>query len=116
MVAMAGERPTVMRVHFEFDSSAIDSESQALIEAHAAYLADNPDVLLGLEGHADERGTREYNLALGERRGQAVRRILRLLGIDGQRLTATSYGEENPIATDHNESAWRLNRRVEFMY
>ncbi|MCH6583101.1 MAG: peptidoglycan-associated lipoprotein Pal [Gammaproteobacteria bacterium] len=116
MVAMAGERPTVMRVHFEFDSSAIDSESQALIEAHAAYLADNPDVLLGLEGHADERGTREYNLALGERRGQAVRRILRLLGIDGQRLTATSYGEENPIATEHNESAWRLNRRVEFMY
>jgi len=116
MVAMAGERPTVMRVHFEFDSSAIDSESQALIEAHAVYLADNPDVLLGLEGHADERGTREYNLALGERRGQAVRRILRLLGIDGQRLTATSYGEENPIATEHNESAWRLNRRVEFMY
>lgn len=116
MVAMAGERPTVMRVHFEFDSSAIDSESQALIEAHAAYLADNSDVLLGLEGHADERGTREYNLALGERRGQAVRRILRLLGIDGQRLTATSYGEENPIATEHNESAWRLNRRVEFMY
>ncbi len=115
-MAMAGERPTVMRVHFEFDSSAIDSESQALIEAHAAYLADNPDVLLGLEGHADERGTREYNLALGERRGQAVRRILRLLGIDGQRLTATSHGEENPIATDHNESAWRLNRRVEFMY
>ncbi len=115
-MAMAGERPTVMRVHFEFDSSAIDSESQALIEAHAAYLANNLDVLLGLEGHADERGTREYNLALGERRGQAVRRILRLLGIDGQRLTATSYGEENPIATDHNESAWRLNRRVEFMY
>ncbi|MEE9596867.1 MAG: peptidoglycan-associated lipoprotein Pal [Acidiferrobacterales bacterium] len=115
-MAMAGERPTAMRVHFEFDSSAIDSESQALIEAHAAYLADNPDVLLGLEGHADERGTREYNLALGERRGQAVRRMLRLLGIDGQRLTATSYGEENPIATDHNESAWRLNRRVEFMY
>ncbi len=115
-MAMAGERPTVMRVHFEFDSSTIDSKSQALIEAHAAYLANNPDVLLGLEGHADERGTREYNLALGERRGQAVRRILRLLGIDGQRLTATSYGEENPIATDHNESAWRLNRRVEFMY
>ncbi len=115
-MAMAGERPTVMRVHFEFDSSAIDSESQALIEAHAAYLADNPDVLLGLEGHADERGTREYNLALGERRGQAVRRIMRLLGIDGQRLTATSYGEENPIATGSNESAWRLNRRVEFMY
>ena len=91
----------------EFDSSALDSESRALIEAHAAYLAANPDVLLGLEGHADERGTREYNLALGERRGQAVRRMMRLLGIDSQRLTAQSYGEENPVAMGHDESAWR---------
>ena len=115
-MAMAGERPTTLRVHFEFDSSALDSESRALIEAHAAYLAANPDVLLGLEGHADERGTREYNLALGERRGQAVRRMMRLLGVDGQRLTVTSYGEENPIATGSDESAWRLNRRVEFLY
>ena len=115
-MAMAGERPATLRVHFEFDSSAIDSESRALIEAHAAYLAANPDVLLGLEGHADERGTREYNLALGERRGQAIRRMLRLLGVDGQRLTVTSYGEESPIATGSNESAWRLNRRAEFMY
>ncbi len=115
-LAMAGQRPTALRVHFEFDSSALDSESRALIEAHAAYLAASPDVLLGLEGHADERGTREYNLALGERRGQAVRRMMRLLGIDSQRLTATSYGEENPVATGHDESAWRLNRRVEFLY
>ena len=115
-MAMAGERPTALRVHFEFDSSAIDSESRALIEAHAAYLAARPDVSLSLEGHADERGTREYNLALGERRGQAVRRMLRLLGINSQRLTAQSYGEENPVATGHDESAWRLNRRVEFMY
>ncbi len=115
-MAMAGERPTTLRVHFEFDSSALDSESRALIEAHAAYLAANLDVLLGLEGHADERGTREYNLALGERRGQAVRRMMRLLGIDSQRLTATSYGEENPVAMGHDESAWRLNRRVEFLY
>jgi len=115
-MAMAGERPTTLRVHFEFDSSALDSESRALIEAHAAYLAANPDVLLGLEGHADERGTREYNLALGERRGQAVRRMMRLLGVDSQRLTVTSYGEENPIAMGSDESAWRLNRRVEFLY
>jgi peptidoglycan-associated lipoprotein len=115
-MAMAGERPSALRVHFEFDSSSIDSESRGIIEAHAAYLAAKPDVLLSLEGHADERGTREYNLALGERRGQAVRRILRLLGIDSQRLNAISYGEENPVATGHDESAWRLNRRVEFIY
>lgn len=115
-MAMAGQRPTVLRVHFEFDSSAIDSDSRAIIEAHAAYLAARPDVSLSLEGHADERGTREYNLALGERRGQAVRRMLRLLGVDSQRLNVTSYGEENPIATGSNESAWRLNRRAEFVY
>jgi peptidoglycan-associated lipoprotein len=115
-MAMAGERPSALRVHFEFDSSAIDSESRAVIEAHAVYLAANVDILLSLEGHADERGTREYNLALGERRAQAVRRMLRLLGVDGERLTATSYGEENPIATGSNESAWRLNRRAEFIY
>ena len=115
-MAMAGERPNTLRVHFEFDSSAIDSESRAIIEAHAAYLAANPDVLLSLEGHADERGTREYNLALGERRGQAVGRMLRLLGVEDDRLTVTSYGEENPIATGSNESAWRLNRRAEFVY
>ncbi|MDH3669572.1 MAG: peptidoglycan-associated lipoprotein Pal [Gammaproteobacteria bacterium] len=115
-MAMAGERPTKLRVHFEFDSSAIDSESRAVIEAHAAYLAARPDVRLNLEGHADERGTREYNLALGERRGQAVRRMLRLLGINSERLAARSYGEENPVATGHDESAWRLNRRVEFVY
>ena len=115
-MAMAGEQPTVLRVHFEFDSSALDTESRAIIEAHAAYLAARPGVVLRLEGHADERGTREYNLALGERRGQAVRRMLRLLGVDGQRLDVTSYGEENPIATGSNESAWRLNRRAEFVY
>lgn len=115
-MAMAGERPTVLRVHFEFDSSSLDSQSRAIIEAHAAYLSARPDAVLRLEGHADERGTREYNLALGERRGQAVGRMLRLLGVDNVRLTVTSYGEENPIATGSNESAWRLNRRAEFVY
>lgn len=115
-LAMAAERPDTMRVHFEFDSSAVDSTSRAIIEAHAAYLAANPDVTISLEGHADERGTREYNLALGERRGQAVQRVLSVLGISANRLTTTSYGEENPLAVGHNESAWRLNRRVEFIY
>ena len=90
----------------------MNSATRLSCRVHAA----QPDVLLSLEGHADERGTREYNLALGERRGQAVRRILRLLGIDSQRLSAISYGEENPVATGHDESAWRLNRRVEFIY
>ena len=116
MVAMAGERPTVMRVHFEFDSSAIDSESQALIEAHAAYLADNPDVLLGLEGHADERGSREYNIGLGERRSQAVRQLLLIQGVRTSQVSTVSFGEERPVARGSSESDYAQNRRVEITY
>ncbi len=115
-VALAGSRPEKMRVLFEFDSSAIDSESRAIVEAHAAYLVANPNVTVTLQGHADERGTREYNLALGERRGLSVERMLRVLGVSAERVTTISYGEENPIALGRNETAWRLNRRVEFAY
>ena len=104
------------RVHFAFDSSTIDDEARALLEAHAAHLAANPRIKIHLEGHCDERGTREYNLALGERRAQAVERLLRVLGVAGGRVTTVSYGEEKPIAPEHNETAWRLNRRVEIVY
>ncbi len=115
-VAMAGQRPDKLRIYFEFDSSAIDTESRTLIEQHAAYLAANPDVKINLTGHADERGTREYNLALGERRGVSVERMLRVLGITTDRITTISYGEEQPLAMGHDETSWRLNRRVEFIY
>ncbi|MFQ5936402.1 MAG: peptidoglycan-associated lipoprotein Pal [Acidiferrobacterales bacterium] len=115
-MAMAAERPDKMRVHFEFDSSAVDSEARRIIEAHAAYLAANPDIKITLEGHADERGTREYNLALGERRGNSVERMIRVLGISDDRLNIISFGEERPLAMGHGESSWRLNRRVEFLY
>ncbi len=107
---------SVRRIYFAFDSSSIDEESRAVVEAHAAYLADNPGIKVHLEGHADERGTREYNLALGERRAQSVERMLRVLGIAADRITTVSYGEEKPVAPEHNESAWRLNRRVEIVY
>ncbi len=114
-----GERAdllSVRRIYFDFDSSSIDDESRAVIEAHAAYLADNSEVKVHLEGHTDERGTREYNLALGERRAQSVERMLRVLGIAADRITTVSYGEEKPVAPEHNESAWRLNRRAEIVY
>jgi peptidoglycan-associated lipoprotein len=117
--ALGGERAdllSVRRVHFAFDSSAIDDESRAVIEAHAAHLAANSGIRVRLEGHCDERGTREYNLALGERRAQAVERMMRLLGVNAGNLSNTTYGEEKPIAPEHNESAWRLNRRVEIVY
>lgn len=104
------------RVHFAFDSSAIDDESRAIIEAHAAHLAANPGIKVQFEGHCDERGTREYNLALGERRAQAVERLMKVLGVSGGRAGTSTYGEEKPLAPEHNESAWRLNRRVEIIY
>jgi peptidoglycan-associated lipoprotein len=104
------------RVYFAFDSSAVDDESRAVVEAHAAYLAANKNIKVVFEGHADERGTREYNLALGERRAQAVERMAKLLGVGADRIKVVSYGEEKPVAMDHGESAWTLNRRVEILY
>ena len=104
------------RVYFAFDSSAVDAENRAIVEAHAAYLAANKNVKVVLEGHADERGTREYNLALGERRAQAVERMVKALGVSADRIKTVSYGEEKALAMDHTEAAWALNRRVEIIY
>jgi peptidoglycan-associated lipoprotein len=114
-----GDRAALLakkRVYFAFDSSTLDDENRAIVEAHAAHLANNTGIRVNLEGHADERGTREYNLALGERRAQAVERVMRALGVAGNRISTTSYGEEKPLAGGHDESAWRQNRRVEISY
>lgn len=113
---MSGERPEKMRVYFEFDSSTVDSESRRIIEQHVAYLTAHPDIKINLTGHADERGTREYNLALGDRRDASVERMLQVLGVSSDRITAVSYGEERPLAMGHDETSWRVNRRVEFIY
>lgn len=115
-LATSAERPEKTRVYFDFDSSAIDNESRGIIERHAAYLAANPNIKINLTGHADERGTREYNLALGERRGTSVERMLEVLGITSDRMTMISYGEEQPLAMGHDETSWRVNRRVELIY
>ena len=104
------------RVYFAFDSSAIDDESRAIVEAHANYLAANKGIKVVFEGHADERGSREYNLALGERRAQAVERMVKLLGVSADRIKVVSYGEEKPIAAGHDEASWSQNRRVEIVY
>ncbi len=103
-------------VYFQFDSSAVDDQARAVIEAHAAYLAKNPNVSVQLAGHCDERGTREYNLALGERRSQSVEKLMRAMGVTGNRIKTVSYGEEKPVDPGHDESAWRKNRRVELVY
>ena len=103
-------------IYFEFDSSDVPESERATIDAHARYLSEHAGALLTLEGHADERGSREYNIALGERRADAVRRLMTLLGATDPQIRAISYGEERPASDGHDESAWRLNRRVEIVY
>jgi len=107
---------TKRTVYFDFDESVILEQDRPILEAHAQYLSQNPGAAVTLEGHTDERGTREYNLALGERRSITVRQYMSLLGGSGQQLRTLSYGEERPAATGHNEEAWALNRRVEIIY
>jgi peptidoglycan-associated lipoprotein len=103
-------------IYFAYDSSEIQPEYRSIIEAHAQYLAANPNVVLSLEGHTDERGSREYNLALGERRAQAVKEQMMVLGAAASQLRTISYGEERPVAEGHDEAAWSQNRRVELVY
>ena len=103
-------------VYFEFDSSQLDAEAERIVEAHARKLRANPQARLRLEGHTDERGSREYNIALGERRAESVQRALLLRGVPRQQVTVVSYGEESPVAYGSGESAWSQNRRVEFNY
>ncbi|WP_019612056.1 peptidoglycan-associated lipoprotein Pal [Thioalkalivibrio sp. AKL7] len=103
-------------VYFDFDRDEVKSEYMPMLEAHAAYLSQNSGARLRLEGHTDERGTREYNLALGERRAQSVRRVLNLNGASDDQLEVISYGEEMPVAFQQNEEAWAKNRRVELVY
>ena len=115
----AAERARLMQqlvVYFDYDEAEILPEFNALLQAHGQYLAQNPNTQVRLEGHADERGSREYNIGLGERRAQAVRRVLMLQGASGAQLTTVSYGEERPAQTGSDDEAWRLNRRVELVY
>jgi peptidoglycan-associated lipoprotein len=107
---------SVRIIYFDYDSSDIRSEYRPAIEAHAGYLATNPNVIITLEGHADERGSREYNLALGERRAQSVKRQMVLLGASAGQIRLVSYGEERPAVEGHDESSWQQNRRVEIIY
>jgi peptidoglycan-associated lipoprotein len=103
-------------IYFDYDSSNIKPEFEKVVEAHAEFLADHPNVTVSLEGHADERGSREYNLALGERRARAVKQQMVLLGAAPDQLRVVSYGEERPAVEGHDEYAWSQNRRVEIVY
>ncbi len=103
-------------IYFEYDSSNLNAEGQLVAEAHAQWLASNPGVTVVLEGHADERGTREYNLALGEDRAKTVMQVMQGMGVNGSNVQTISYGEERPVALGADESSWSLNRRVEIIY
>ena len=103
-------------IYFDFDKSEIKPDARQILEAHAKYLSENRSASITLEGHADERGTREYNVALGERRANSARQFLTLSGASGQQIRTVSYGEERPVCTEHNESCWSQNRRVEIIY
>lgn len=103
-------------VYFDLDKTEIHSEAMAAISCHAAYLRQFPGARVTLEGNADERGTREYNLGLGERRGNSVSSALSAAGASTSQLNTVSYGEERPVCREHGESCWQKNRRVEIVY
>ena len=103
-------------IYFEFDSAKLTSESIQILETHGNFIAGNGEVSVRLEGHADERGSREYNIALGDRRAQSVRRVLLFQGASVDQVETVSYGEEQPLMSGHTEEAWSKNRRVELIY
>jgi len=105
-----------MVIYFEFDSSEVRAVDQDLVARHAMQLTSNPGYRVRLEGHADERGSREYNIGLGERRAQAVRQMLLIQGVSPDQISTVSFGEERPIGFGSSESDYAQNRRVEFKY
>ncbi len=103
-------------IYFDYDVDQVREDYKEVVMAHGAYLASNPSVTVTIEGHADERGSREYNIALGERRANGVKRLLMTQGAAESQIITISYGEERPAAMGSSESSWELNRRAEFVY
>lgn len=108
--------PKEMRVHFSYDSDNLDIPNQAIARAHAEYMLKYPSLRLRLEGNTDERGTRAYNLALGERRADSVKNFLIANGVPADRIEIVSFGAEKPLNPGHDETAWAENRRADFTY
>ena len=111
----SGKAGTLSTVYFDFNSSSLSSSTRDALESNANFLKENPSVEVQIEGHADERGGVQYNLALGERRAQAVKQYLVSMGVSSSRITTISFGKERPIAFGHTESAWSQNRRASFV-
>lgn len=107
---------SVRVIHFDYDSSEIQGEDRDAVIAHGDYLAANPEMTVTVEGHTDERGSREYNIALGERRAYAVKDLMLVQGAADSQVMTVSYGEERPLALGSDEAAWAENRRAELVY
>jgi peptidoglycan-associated lipoprotein len=103
-------------VYFDFDSFVIKEEFKPLIQAHAKFLSENKDARSTLQGNADDRGSREYNLALGQKRAESVKKALLVLGAQDVQIEAVSFGEEKPVCTDASEACWAQNRRTDIVY
>lgn len=103
-------------VYFDFDSNVVKDEFRGLVQAHAKYMVDKRDTKARVEGNCDERGSREYNLALGQRRAEAVKKIMTVLGVQEGRIETVSFGEEKPAAPGHDEASWAQNRRGDIRY
>ncbi|MGD9786859.1 MAG: peptidoglycan-associated lipoprotein Pal [Sulfuricellaceae bacterium] len=103
-------------VYFDFDKYDVKDEYKPLVEAHAKYLSGNKAANVVLQGNADERGSREYNLALGQRRAEAVKKMMNVLGVSDSQMETVSFGEEKPVAECHEESCWSQNRRTDIVY
>lgn len=111
----AGGASGLTRVNFDFDRYNIKPESEGTLKGNAGWLQNNKKSTVVIEGHCDERGTAEYNIALGDRRAKSAKNYLGNLGVEGNRLSTISYGEEKPLANCHDESCWWQNRRAEFV-
>lgn len=116
LVAYSGGGFETKVIYFDYDSSEVKADSQSVVTAHADYLLAHPGTQVTLKGHTDERGSREYNIGLGERRAKAVEQLLILKGVPSRQVETVSLGEEQPAEFGHDESAWSLNRRVELTY
>lgn len=103
-------------VFFDFDKDEVKAEYRPLVEAHAKYLVANPNAHVALQGNADDRGSREYNLALGQRRAAAVKKVMNVYGASDKQIETVSYGEEKPRCTEQNEACWSQNRRADIVY
>jgi peptidoglycan-associated lipoprotein len=108
--------PSKRSVYYEFDRYDVKDEYRPLVESHARYLREHPQAQIAVQGNADERGSREYNLALGQRRSEGVKKMLTLLGVAERQIEATSFGEEKPRAVGHDEASWAENRRSDIVY